>query len=131
MPAMISAASASCGTHRGLTKLVASTTGNPVADSRSTSVILSAVAMVADSFCSPSRGPTSTICRRDGMAMSVLQGDEHGVGVDEVPLGGADLGDRAVARGLERQLHLHRLQHHQLLACDDHVARARLDHHHA
>ena len=61
MPVKTSAASASCGIHFGLTKLVASMLDRPVAVSRSISAILSAVATISFSFCRPSRGPTSTI----------------------------------------------------------------------
>jgi hypothetical protein len=67
--AKTSLASASCGTHFGLTKLVASIVRSPVADSRSISAILSGVAMTFFSFCSPSRGPTST--------MRTLRGHRH------------------------------------------------------
>ena len=61
MPAYTSAASASCGTHFGLTKLVASMVLRPVSDSKSMNLILSEAAMTLFSFCRPSRGPTSTI----------------------------------------------------------------------
>ena len=40
--------------------LVASTAGKPAAESASIRAILTAVGMIADSFCRPSRGPTST-----------------------------------------------------------------------
>src|SRR4051812_22280420 len=43
------------------TKLVTSMRGRPHRASRLTSSILSAVATIAGSFCSPSRGPTSRI----------------------------------------------------------------------
>src|SRR5690606_9868825 len=122
MPANTSAASASCGTHFGLTKLVASTVRRPVVDRRSMSAILSAAGTCAASFCRPSRGPTSTMRTWAGMGISVLQGDEHGVGVDEIAFAGAQFGHHAVARGLERQLHLHRLHHQQLLALAYRVA---------
>src|SRR3970282_2127366 len=51
MPANTSAASLNCGTHLGLTKLVTSMLRSPVADSRSISAILSAVAIIDDSLC--------------------------------------------------------------------------------
>ena len=54
-----SAASASCGTHVGWTKLVASTIGSPAAMSRWTNSALISTGTIADSFCRPSRGPTS------------------------------------------------------------------------
>ena len=51
--------SASCGIHLGFTKLVISMARNPVSDSASIRRILSSVGTMRDSFCSPSRGPTS------------------------------------------------------------------------
>ena len=50
-----------CGTHFGDTKAVASIAARPVALRRSMSATLTSVAIVAFSFCRPSRGPTSTI----------------------------------------------------------------------
>src|SRR5690606_28347985 len=61
MPAITSADVAICGTHFGETKEAASTFGKPAADSRFTSSILTSAEIVCASFCSPSRGPTSTI----------------------------------------------------------------------
>src|SRR5690606_12976309 len=107
MPASTSAASASCGTHLGLTKLVASMVRRPVADSLSTNATLSAVLIIAFSFCNPSRGPTSTIRTWDAMATSGLQCHQHGVGIDEVASRGTHLGHRAIARRLERKFHFH------------------------
>ena len=52
-------ASASWGTHFGCTKLVASTIGSPAATSRRMNSAFTSVGTSADSFCSPSRGPTS------------------------------------------------------------------------
>jgi len=60
-------ASPSCGTHLGLTKLVTSTSSTHAAQSRRTSWALSAAAIMADSFCRPSRGETS-VMRTLGMA---------------------------------------------------------------
>src|SRR5688572_26491172 len=71
MPVKTSAASASCGTHFGLTKLVASMLSRPVAVSRSISSIFAAVGTSVFSFCSPSRGPTSTMRTATGRAISV------------------------------------------------------------
>ena len=51
--------SASCGIHFGLTKLVISMARSPVSDSASMSFTLSSVGTMRDSFCRPSRGPTS------------------------------------------------------------------------
>src|SRR5689334_18359125 len=76
MPAYTSAASAICGTHFGLTKLVASTVRRPQSDRRSISAILSAVATGADSFCRPSRGPTSTM-RTAGSLMGGRAHEAH------------------------------------------------------
>src|SRR5207342_1135481 len=113
MPEYTSAASASCGTHFGLTKLVASMLRSPVADRRSISAILSAVAMMVFSFCRPSRGPTSTmrICEGmlcesmlcEGMAMSGLQRHQHGIGLDEVATGRSHLRHGAGARRLQAE----------------------------
>ena len=61
-----SAASASCGTARGLTNEVTSITGRPAADSRSTKRTFTVVGTVAEMFCKPSRGPTSTTRTRAG-----------------------------------------------------------------
>src|SRR5215467_5195728 len=66
MPAITSAASAICGTHLGETNAVASMAGKPASESRSISAILVSVGTVAFSFCSPSRGPTSTNRTRRG-----------------------------------------------------------------
>jgi hypothetical protein len=59
-PAITAAASAICGTHFGLTKLVTSMWRRPACCSWRTSSILSAVATACASFCKPSRGPTSS-----------------------------------------------------------------------
>src|SRR5690242_19864716 len=61
MPVNTSAASASCGTHFGLTKLVASMVCRPVEDSRSISAIFTSAGSRVFSFCRPSRAPTSTM----------------------------------------------------------------------
>jgi hypothetical protein len=61
MRAMTSTLSAICGTHLGETKAVASTAGKPASLRRSISSIFTAVGTDCFSFCSPSRGPTSTI----------------------------------------------------------------------
>ena len=66
MRAMTSAASAICGTHFRETKAVASIAGNPAAVSASISATLASVGTSVFSFCSPSRGPTSTSRTDDG-----------------------------------------------------------------
>src|SRR5688500_12560572 len=71
MPANTSAASASCGTHFGLTKLVASMVRRPVAVSRSISSIFAAAGTSVFSFWRPSRGPTSTMRTGRGRARSL------------------------------------------------------------
>jgi hypothetical protein len=60
-PAITSAWSAICGTHLGLTKAVASIVRWPQAARRRISSSLTAVGTLCFSFCSPSRGPTSTM----------------------------------------------------------------------
>ena len=69
---MTSAASAICGTHLGDTKLVASTAGSPASLRRLTSSTLASVGTTPGSFCSPSRGPTSTILTRFGKRIIVF-----------------------------------------------------------
>ena len=54
--------SASCGTRAWLTKLVTSIRRTPVAASAVISSSLASVGRIARSFCSPSRGATSTTC---------------------------------------------------------------------
>jgi hypothetical protein len=65
-----SRASAICGTALGLTKLVTSTTDSPESASISMSTRLVVVSTSCFSFCSPSRGPTSTILTRCGTLFS-------------------------------------------------------------
>ena len=67
MPAKTPLASAICGTHFGLTKAETSIAGRPDADSRFTKATLSTVWTAAASFCSPSRGPTSTMVTVGGI----------------------------------------------------------------
>ncbi len=73
MRAITSAASAICGTHLGETKDVASIDGTPASASASISATFTSVGTTPFSFCSPSRGPTSTrrtrFGKRDGAAM--------------------------------------------------------------
>jgi len=58
-----------CGTHFGDTKLVASTTDNPEAASLRISSTFTGVGTMSFSFCSPSRGPTSTIFTHLGRSL--------------------------------------------------------------
>src|ERR1043166_4426871 len=62
-----SAVSGICGTHLGETKAPASMTESPVSLRRFISSTLMSVVSVADSFCSPSRGLTSTILTARGI----------------------------------------------------------------
>ena len=55
------------GTHFGLTKLPASIMSIPACVRRLTSSTFTCGGMTADSFCSPSRGPTSTIRTSSGL----------------------------------------------------------------
>jgi len=61
MPASTSAASAICGTARGLTKDVTSSLRTPAATMASMVAILSRVGMKSCSIWNPSRVPTSQI----------------------------------------------------------------------
>src|ERR1700756_4157445 len=76
MPAITSAPSAICGTHFGETNEADSTLRKPAADKRLINSILIAVGTNSFSFCSPSRGPTSTILTRWGKAMMSLPCNE-------------------------------------------------------
>jgi len=67
---MIASAPAICGTRRSLTNDTASIRRAPQASSRRTKSSLSAASRIAFSFCSPSRGPTSTISIKRLMATS-------------------------------------------------------------
>ena len=58
--------SASWGIHFGFTKLVISMARSPVSESASMSFTLSSVGTMRDSFCRPSRGPTSYIVTSGG-----------------------------------------------------------------
>jgi DNA-directed RNA polymerase subunit RPC12/RpoP len=60
-PAMISSAPAICGTRRGLTKETTSIRCAPACSSRPMNSSRSSTVRITASFCSPSRGPTSTI----------------------------------------------------------------------
>src|SRR5262245_499057 len=104
MRSSTSAWSAICGTHFGDTKAVASTACSPASASRSISSTLTAVGTSPFSFCSPSRGPTSTIFT------GLLKGDQ--LRALEHLLAGriVDLLHRAVGWRGDGVLHLHRLE---------------------
>src|SRR5918993_5212416 len=108
-------------THFGETKAVASTAGNPASARRSISSTLIAVGTSPRSFCSPSRGPTSTILtalfKRDQ-----LRALEHLLAGSIV-----NFLHHAVGRGSDGVLHLHRFEDQQGLALR-HFG-ARLGHH--
>src|SRR5688572_4340001 len=102
--------SAICGIHFGETNAVASTAGSPASARRSISSTLTAVGTAPRSFCSPSRGPTSTI-RTDLFKRKQLRALEH------LLAGGiVDFLHHAVGRRGDRVLHLHRFQDKERLA---------------
>ena len=72
MRAITSAASDICGTHFGDTNEVTSMLRKPASVSRSTSSTFTSAAIICFSFCSPSRGPTSTIETLLGRGISNL-----------------------------------------------------------
>src|SRR5512133_2925119 len=129
MPAMTSALSAICGTHFGLTKLVTSISLQPAACSRCTSSIFTAAGTGCASFCSPSRGPTSTRVTWVGFIVhstistrihpSWREPQELAALGDLVAHGVEQFLDDTVARRRHRVLHLHRLHdRHRLAALD-------------
>ncbi len=69
--------SASCGIHFGLTKLVISMARSPVSESASMSFTLSSVGTMRDSFCRPSRGPTSYIVTSGGSSSNTAREFYH------------------------------------------------------
>src|SRR5688500_1781555 len=102
--------SAICGIHFGETKAVASTADRPASARRSISSTLTAVGTSPRSFCSPSRGPTSTM-RTDLFKRNQLRALEH------LLAGGiVDFLHHAVGRRGDRVLHLHRFQDKERLA---------------
>ena len=84
MRASTSAASAICGTHFGETKDVASIAGKPGVGERVDQRDLDVGRDVAVSFCSPSRGPTSTMRTRVGQRSARMR---HGVSCEVDELG--------------------------------------------
>src|SRR5262245_64420437 len=102
--------SAICGTHFGETNAVASTAGRPASARRSISSSLAAVGTSPGSFCSPSRGPTST--RRT----LLFQRDQLRAFGNLIPGAVGNLLHHAVPWRGDRVLHLHRLQDQQGVA---------------
>ena len=136
-----SSASASCGTHFGWTKLVASTIGSPAATSRcdelgldverhDRALVLQPVARPDLVDRHPRRAATGRAPRPAGQASVSRWGLD---GEQQVPLlhllagGCADVGDDAVVRGGERELHLHRLERAEVLTSGDDVALGDVD----
>src|SRR5712691_11902928 len=115
MPANTSSASANCGTHLGLTNADTSMTGSRAALKRLTNAILSAVETLARSFCRPSRGPTSTTVTRRFTSLSQL--DQRLVRLHDLALAAVNRLDHAVARCADGQLHLHRFDQDESIAC--------------
>src|SRR5262245_52870013 len=107
MPAKISAASAICGTHFGLTNAETSMTECPASLRSLTNAILSAVAIAAASFWRPSRGPTSTIVTRVGRLLKI---DQAGIRLDEIPGTAVNRLDCSIAGRAHRQFHFHGFQ---------------------
>jgi hypothetical protein len=111
--AMTSALVAICGTHFGDTKDAASTLAKPARDRRSTSSIFTAADTASFSFCSPSRGPTSTILTLLRQASLLFLFSIAACAVDDVGHGfalfeqcdlGRDLAHRVHADGQRRDV---------------------------
>ena len=124
--AISSAASASCGTHVGWTKLVASTIGRPAATRRRTNSAFTSTGTIAFSFCRPSRG-TDLVDRDRGRESVGADGHRQvshrsastvksaAPSLTRSPAA-APTEVTVPANGrLERELHLHRLHHSQRL----------------
>src|SRR5262245_23805967 len=120
MPSSTSVWSAICGIHLGDTKAVASMAGRPAAPSRSISSSLIAVGTSAFSFCSPSRGPISTMRTLPGR--DILPMLQDAVALEDV--GQLLAARQRRARGvLARHLHERGLDHRRLDRArhDDHA----------
>src|SRR5919201_1073562 len=124
-----SSASAMRGTALGCTNELTSIQGKPASDSRSTKRTLTSVGMGAASFCSPSRGPTSTMRTRRGRtsAIRLLYGpallrranrEQTRPTADLFANLDAHVGHDACVRRLDNVLHLHCFEHHQGLVLD-------------
>src|SRR5512145_853452 len=102
--------SAICGIHLGETNAVASTAGSPAPASRSMSSTFTSVETCPGSFCSPSRGPTSTIFTASSKG-DQLRAFEHLLARAVV-----DFLHHAVGGRDDCVLHLHRLEYQERLA---------------
>src|SRR5438034_10754955 len=102
--------SAICGTHFGDTNAVASTARSPASASRSMSSSLTAVGTSPGSFCSPSRGPTSTSFTK------LLKRDELRAFRHLLPGGEVHFLDHAIGGRGDRVLPFHGLENQQPLA---------------
>src|SRR5215472_10961441 len=125
-----SALSAICGTHFAETNAPASTTLNPASASRSMRPILIAAGTAVASFCSPSRGPTSTMRtsagRRIGSLLAVGgKRDQRRALLDEIPGCEMHAVDDPVCGRHDRMLHLHGLEHKERLAAPHPLTRPR------
>jgi hypothetical protein len=131
-----SPASASWGTHLGCTKLVASTTGRPGRqqspdelglglDRDDAALVLETVAR-ADLVDRDALGQVV----RDLVLVVTSETHESGAERDLLARLGADGGDRAGERRLERQLHLHRLQYAEPLSLLDSIPLRHVDREH-
>src|SRR5215204_543627 len=105
--------SAIWGIHFGETNAVASTAGRPASARRSISSTLTAVGTSARSFCSPSRGPTSTILT------ALFKRDQLRAFLHLLAGGVLDFLHHTVGRGGDGVFHLHRLEDQQRLPLGD------------
>src|SRR5215470_7263425 len=130
MPAMTAALSDICGTHFGETKAPASTARRPASASRSMSAILTATGADLASFCSPSRGPTSTMRTSAGRRMVSLlhiggERDQQRALLDEIARQEMHALYDPIRGRHDRVLHLHGLEHEQRLTPFHALARPR------
>src|SRR4051812_13108087 len=110
MPAITCTLSAICGTHLGDTKLVTSISRSPASWSMCTRCTFTSAGTGCFSFCSPSRGPTSTSLAWAGNFMVLLVSafaiDHAGNGLSalEAPDLARDLRHGLVAQGARRRV---------------------------
>src|SRR5688572_6288837 len=102
--------SAICGIHLGETNAVASTAGSPASARRSMSSTLTSVGTSPRSFCSPSRGPTSTIFT------DLFKGNQLRALEDLLAGSVMDFFHGPVSGSCNRVLHLHRFQDQEGIA---------------